>query len=239
MVLNRYNTFTENELLYLSKMIISAYYNDELIIVVVHGKQGYGKSTYASIIIAQVCGYIKGKQKNPDATVFEYDWQAAKQYFAFQPRDFLTLSRRQNNKSPVCCVDDAGLWLNSMDYHNPLVKATGKFLEVARTKWACIMFTCSDLKQIFTKIRNMPHVYTVRITKQGAGRNQQRDRRFATIYEGWVSEDMKKSGRKTKYLDVYYAEMPPVFYNWYQPERNKLADSGLDELELELNKLHI
>jgi len=226
-------------------MIISAYYNDELILIVIHGKQGFGKSTYAAIVIAQVYGYIKEKEKNPDATVFKYDWSKAKEYFAFKPRQFLTLSRKQKTKSPCACVDDAGLWLNSMDFNHPLVKATGKFLEVARTKWAAILFTCSDLKQIFTKIRNMPHVYTIRITKYGTGEVNQKDRRMAKIFSGWVSEDLKKSGRKTKFIDIFYAEMPgdikhpKSFYGWYKPERDQLADQGLDELELELDKLNI
>jgi len=236
--MNRYNTFTERELLHLSKMIVNAYLNDELILIVIHGKQGFGKSTYASIVMAQVIGYINGIEENPEATIFNYAWKEARKYFAFKPREFLSLSRKQKKKSPVVCVDDAGLWLNSMDFHDPMVKATGKFLEVARTKWAAIIFTCSDLKQIFTKIRNMPHIYSIRITKYG-GKTKQKDRRLATIYEGWMSEDMKKSGRKTLAIDMYYARMPSIFYNWYKPKRDKLADSGLDELERELNKLKI
>lgn len=226
-------------------MIISAYYNDELILVVIHGKQGFGKSTYAAIVIAQVYGYIEEKAKNPEATIFKYNWKKAREYFAFKPRQFLTLSRKQKTKAPCGCVDDAGLWLNAMDFNHPLVKATGKFLEVARTKWAAILFTCSDLKQIFTKIRNMPHVYTIRITKYKTGLERQKDRRMAKIFSGWVSEDLKKSGRKTKYIDIFYAEMPGTieeensFYGWYKPERDKLADQGLDELELELDRLNV
>ena len=235
---SRYTSFIESELLYLSKLIINAYYNDELVLIVVHGKQGFGKSTYACIVMAQVYGYINGKKQDPDIKEFKYDWGAAKKYLAFKPRQFLTLSRKQSVKSPCCCVDDAGLWLNSMDFHHPMVKATGKFLEVARTKWGAILFTCSDLKQVFTKIRNMPHVYTVRIIKISS-KKKQRDRRQATIYEGWVSEDMKKSGRKTKFIDRFYAEMPDKFYSWYKPERDNLADSGLDELETELDRLGV
>lgn len=236
---NRYVTFTENDLLHLSKMIITSFYNDELILVVIHGKQGFGKSTYASIVMAQVYGYINGKKKNPDATVFNYDWVTTKRFFAFKPRQFLTLSRKQKNKSPVCCVDDAGLWLNSMDFHHPLVKATGKFLEVARTKWGAILFTCSDLRQIFSKIRNMPHVYSIRVSKQGAGIKTHKNRRIATVFEGWASEDMKRTGRKTKYIDVFYARMPDKFYRWYKPERASLANVGLDELQIELDRLNI
>lgn len=225
-------------------MIISSFLNDELILIVVHGKQGFGKSTYVSIVIAQVYGYINWMKENPGCepnsdTVFEFDWKAARSFFAFKPRDFLTLSRRQKIKSPCCCVDDAGLWLNSMDFQHPLVKATGKFLEVARTKWGAIVFTCSDIKQVFSKIRNMPHVYSVRITKGGSGKIYQKDRRIATIYSGWVSEDMKKSGRKMQAIDIFYAMMPEVFYSWYKPERAKLADTGLDDLELQLNRLGV
>jgi hypothetical protein len=222
-------------------MIIDSYYNDELILVVIHGKQGYGKSTYASIILSQVYGYIKTHPRrnvNHEIKEYKYDWDDAKEYFVFQPHDFLTLSRKQNGKSPGCVIDDAGMWLNSMDFNHPLVKATGKFLEVARTKWGAILFTCSDLSQVFSKIRNMPHVYTIRIIKQSGGRDKP-DRRIATIFEGWRSEDLKKSGRKTKYIDMFYARMPDSFYSWYKPERDRLADMGLDELETELNKLNI
>jgi len=221
----------EENLLHLSKMIIDAYNNDELILVVIHGKQGYGKSTYASIVLSQVYGYINEKESG-------YDWNITKDYFVFKPRDFLILSRKQNKKNPSCVVDDAGLWLNAMDFTHPLVKATGKFLEVARTKWGAILFTCSDLNQVFSKLRNMPHVYTVRITKQASGKDKP-NRRIATIFEGWRSEDLKKSGRKTKYIDTFYAHMPDKFYEWYKPERDKLADQGLDELELELDRLEL
>lgn len=235
MVNNRLKTFEIKDILHLSHMIINSYKNDELILVVIHGKQGYGKSTYASIVMSQVYGYIN---HNGDSKNYNYDWKNTKEYFVFQPREFLTLSRQQSSKSPVCCVDDAGMWLNSMDFSNPLVKAVGKFLEVARTKWAAILFTCSDLNQVFSKIRNMPHVYTTRITKQT--HKEQPNRRLATIFEGWRSEDLKKSGRTTKYIDlIQYCHMPDDFYKWYKPERDKLADQGLDDLELQLDKLNI
>jgi hypothetical protein len=260
-----YQTFNAKEILHLTDMIIMSYLNDELILVVVHGKQGYGKSTYGSIVLAQVYGVINKLEKyideHPeliegktlseikqtkikvynsflrDNEEFAYKWTDTKNYFVFTPRQFLILSRKQTKKAPGCCIDDAGLWLNAMDYHNPLVKAVGKFMEVGRTKWGVIMFTCSDLQQIFSKIRNMPHVYTVRIVKSEHERNQKR--RYARIYKGWVSEDLKKTGRKNKSIDIYYAHMPNTFYDWYQPERAKLADTGLTEIEDELDRLGI
>jgi len=227
-------TGTKSELLHLSLLILDAYYNDELILVVIHGKQGYGKSTYASIVLAQVYGYIYNYEKETQS--FKYDWNKVKKHFVFQPRDFLTLSRNQTKKAPATVIDDAGLWLNNMDYHNPMVKAVGKFMEVGRTKWGAILFTCSDMAQVITKIRNMPHVYTVRIIKQGTSKTNP-NRRMATIYEGWKSEDMKKAGRTTKYVDIFHAHMPTVFYDWYKPKRDKLADKGLDELEEMMDRI--
>lgn len=255
-----------DQIRHLARMILLAYYNDELILVVVHGKQGFGKSTYAGIIVSQVYGVYNKineiiKTMNlVDATEkklrtieiellekifnreidFEYDWVTTKKYFVFKPRQFLTTSRQQQRKMPVCVIDDAGLWLNTMDYYSPEVKATGKILEVARTIWGSIIFTCSDQQQIFSKIRNMPHVYTIRISKYSSS-----GQRIARIFKGWVSEDLKKSGRKTIGVDIYYPEMPGdlskpyTFYGWYVPERRKLTASGFNELEKALDKLGI
>ena len=251
---------------HLARMILYAYYNDELILIVVHGKQGYGKSTYVAIISAQVYGVVNKVNELVSQTdtngmsekqlrkldikflneiingehSFVYDWKTIRRFFVFKPRQFLTISRNVRGKTPCCIVDDAGLWLNSMDYYSPEVKAVGKILEVARTMWGGIIFTCSDQQQIFGKIRNMPHVYTIRITKRSND-----PRRIARVFKGWVSEDLKKHGRKTIAMDVYYPEMPgdlkdkSSFYAWYKPEREKLANAGFDELEVALDKLGI
>lgn len=256
----------------LAQKILIAFYNDELILIVVHGKQGYGKSTLASVISAQVHGVVneidKQLEEHPELieglteskirkkklallknmiendVPFEYDWATTKKFFVFKPRQFLTLCAKQKTKAPLAIIDDAGLWLNAMDFQNPIVKAVGKFLEVARTRWGAILFTCSDLNQIFSKLRNMPHVFTVKITKHTHG-GEYIDRRAATIYEGWTSEDLKKRGTKTRAIDMFYAKMPgeenlpDTFYGWYKPERQKLTVEGLDELEKALNKLGI
>jgi len=260
------------EIRHLAQKILMAFLNDELILIVVHGKQGYGKSTYASMIAAQVYGIMnnitKYVENNPSVlkglneskirvkkltllkTIiennepFEYDWNTTQKYFVFKPRQFLTLSAKQKKKAPLAIVDDAGLWLNAMDFQNPIVKAVGKFFEVARTRWGAILFTCSDLNQIFSKLRNMPHVFTVKITKHTHG-GEYVDRRAATIYEGWSSEDLKKRGTKTKAIDMFYAKMPGeenqpnTFYGWYKPKREKLTREATDELEKVLDDLEI
>jgi len=244
--------------LHLSEMIIESYLNDELIVIAIHGKQGYGKSTYASLVQAQVYGAIntieslselpksdpkyfkelkqKYNSKNTLNLNYTYDYNNCKEYLAFTPRQFLYKSRNNKYKSPSIIVDDAGLWLNSLDFNHPLVKAVGKFLEVGRTKWGAIIFTCSDLSQIFSKVRNMPHVYTVRINKHSSAN---KNRRIASIHQGWSSEDLKKSGKKKIAIDLYNAVMPDDFFTWYKPERDSLAHKGLNDIEEILEKYKI
>lgn len=265
-VLPKDHTGSFNELTYTALMIIYAYLNDELILIVIHGKQGYGKSTLASIVSAQCYGVIQKMNQDEELTnqlkgqslskqrririkwlnncidndeSFTYNWDKTWEYFVFRPEDFITQAMGIKQKKPLCVVDDAGMWLNTMDYQNPFVRAVGKFFEVARTKYGAIVFTCSDLKQIFTKIRNMPHVYTIRVIKESgrSGASSNPDRRIGIIHEGWESEDMKKSGRSVLLFDGFVAEMPDNFFNKYNPKRTLLADEGTRKMFEEFEKL--
>lgn len=262
-VLSKDDVGSFQELSWTALMILYAFFNDELILIVIHGKQGYGKSTLASIVSAQVYGalkvinktleedpkLLKGKSLSKQRRVkikllerlieenaeFKYDWNSTKKNFVFKPKEFILLTLRIKKKKPMCIVDDAGMWLNNMDYHNPFVRAVGRFFEVARTKLGAIVFTCSDLKQVFTKLRNMPHVYTIRIIKSRESTDI--DDRIAIIHEGWESEDMKKSGRRKVMFDGFVAEMPDEFYRWYKPIRDKLADEGTRLMFEEFEKM--
>lgn len=261
-VISKDNIGHFKEISWTALMILYAFFNDELILIVIHGKQGYGKSTLASIVSAQVYGalevidkelednpkLLEGKSLSKQRRVkikllerlieenreFTYDWNSTKENFAFKPKEFILLTLRIKKKKPMCIVDDAGMWLNNMDYHNPFVRAVGRFFEVARTKLGAIVFTCSDLKQVFTKLRNMPHVYTIRIIKDSGGSV---DDRIGIIHEGWESEDLKKSGRKKLMFDGFVAEMPDKFYRWYKPIRDKLADEGTRLMFEEFEKM--
>lgn len=249
------------EITYTALMVLYAFFNDELILIVIHGRQGYGKSTLASIVSAQAYGALnkinKILQDNPkmlegktiskqrrikirlleqlidENAEFLYDWTETKNKFIFKPREFISTTMKIKKKTLTCIVDDAGMWLNNMDYQNPFVKAVGRFFEIARTKYGAIIFTCSDLKQVFTKLRNMPHVYTIRVIKTG----ETADSRIGIIHEGWESEDLKRSGRTKLMFDGFVAEMPDKFYRWYQPIRLRLANEGTRLMFEEFEKM--
>ena len=72
------NWHPEHELFYLSEKILDWYYNHELGFVIIHGQQGYGKSTYACISCAEVYGHDKKNKR------FFYDWEAIKNHIVCQ-----------------------------------------------------------------------------------------------------------------------------------------------------------
>lgn len=223
----------DNKLLFLSEKILEWYYNDELGIIIIHGQQGYGKSTYACISCAEVYGHDINNNR------FFYNWSAVKEHIVWTPRQFIELSKQNKDKEPIIVWDDAAYWLNAMDYRDPLCIAVSKYLEVARTRWAAIVFTCSDQRQILSKIRGIPHAWTVPITKAPGTASRfnkdykwKNDRRYAKLHKAWTSEDLKKYGKKGKGGDIFYARMPSNFYNWYKPWRDSFCKMGIEAVDL-------
>lgn len=226
----------EQELLYLSEKILEWFYNDELGIVIIHGQQGYGKSTYASLACAEIYGH------DLDASQFYYDWGAVKSHMVWTPRQFIDLCKNKTKghleKERVVVWDDAAYWLNAMDYRDKFCVQASKLIEVARSRWGAIVFTCSDQRQILSKIRGIPHAYSIPIRKAPGAASRHnpdykymKDRRFARLHKSWCSEDMKKSGKKGIQGDIFYARMPPNFYSWYKPFRDSFCVQAFDEFD--------
>jgi hypothetical protein len=221
----------EQELFHMSERILNWFYSDELGIIIVHGQQGYGKSTYAAISCSEVYGHDFNQER------FRYDWEAVKKHIVFTPQQFIDLCYSSSAKEPMVVWDDAGYWLNAMDYRDKLCIQVSKYLEVARSRWGAIIFTVSDQRQILNKIRGIPHAWTIPIRKVGTPSIDQpafrykHDRRFARLHKSWCSEDMKRSGKKGKEGDVFYARMPSEFYNWYKPWRDLFCNQATIDMQ--------
>lgn len=222
----------ENELFHISERILNWFYNDELGIIIIHGQQGYGKSTYATISCSEVYGHDLAHER------FWYDWESVKNHIVFTPQQFIDLCYSTDIKEPLVVWDDAGYWLNAMDYRDKLCVQVSKYLEVARSRWGAIVFTVSDQRQILSKIRGIPHAWTVPILKIGTPRmdkpqfRYQHDRRFARLHKAWVSEDLKRSGKKGREGDLFYARMPSEFYTWYKPWRDQFCNQATTDMQL-------
>jgi len=233
------NWYDAETLFHASEKILEWFYNDEFGIIIVHGQQGWGKSCYATTVAAEVYGHVHDDNK------YYHDWDAVKKHIVWKPEQFLALSRKKQgevrNKERMVIWDDAGYWLNAMDYRDKLCVAISKFIEVARSRWGCIMFTVTNQQQLLSKIRNIPHAWSIPISKihtpslNNPNYKWNHTSRFARLHKSWCSEDLKKSGKRGKEGDLFHARMPPKFYNWYRDWRESFTDEALDEIERIMN----
>jgi hypothetical protein len=231
--LERYNNkvqkHSENDLFYLSEKILEWFYNDEFGIVIIHGQQGYGKSCYALISCAEVYGH------DIDNADFFYNWEAVKKHVVWHPKTFIDLSKKKlpphdkyhkihphsNKKEPLVVWDDAGYYLNNMKWNDKFCIEVSRYLELARSRWGAIVFTCSHQQQVLSKIRNIPHAWTIPIRKMATpkrGKPKYRykhDLRYAKLHKSWCSEDLKRSGKKGKESDVFHARLPGRYDSRY------------------------
>jgi len=200
------------------------YFGDEFNPYIVYGKLGIGKSSYAMQVSA--CAY--GTYDNPD-------WDKMKEYIVFKPEDFVQRCIdmvNEDKREKVLIWDDAGLWLYAMDYNDPFVVAVTKYLNVARTNWASIIFTTPTPTMVIKKLRSLPDCYTVKIIKSSSNRGRKQRLRTAKVYEHEMLPDMVKSRTHRKYEDEDWdCMLPKDVFEWYKPLRKKYTRLAVLEMQ--------
>jgi len=185
--------------------------NDEFRPIVVQGFHGYGKSSFASYVASEIYG--------------TWAWSTLKEFIVFHPAEFLKKIMKIKKKHPLIIWDDAGYWLNSMDYQNKFVKAVGKYMQVARLDWACIMFTSINAKDVISKIRGIEGRWKIKVTKKGSGQLTPH-RRTAITYEYWQTPDGSQFGETGLHDELFKAWMPPAYYDGYLPYRKSFTQQA-------------
>jgi len=212
----------ESDLPFTTRELLRLYKQDEFIPYIVFGGLGYGKSSYA----IQCLALAYGEDGEPD-------WKAVRKRIIFTPEEFLDAITKYSSKKDrdiALIWDDAGVWFYSLDYYTPLVKAVTKYLSVARTDLASIIFTSPNPRLMAKGGRTMPNTRLARIVKYSTeeyidkdGKTKFYRYRKAVVYQSWESPDGKRSGVKTIYNDNFNATLPEEVYNWYKPIRDKYA----------------
>ncbi len=240
-------------MLFPSELIRTLWGNDEFKVMIITGDHGYGKSSYANQIISEVY--------SPDDINRNWRLELFKEHIGFHPMN-ITLKWLNMKKRDYCFHwDDAGLWLNAMDYQDPFVIAVGKYLQVARTDWAGLIFTCIDRDDIFAKLRNLRRAVVVEIIKHSD--KQHPHRRTAIAYEFWKSRSGTQKGTNNLWEEDFNCYMPGNFnpnnpdrikqpsdkqkknnffswgfYGWYKPLRLKYAYMAKQQMRTFLLKRH-
>jgi len=200
-------------------MIKKSMEEDECKFFIVYGPLRYGKTAYACKTLAQLHG--------------TWDWNILKQYIVFRPIDFIQKIKniRKLGKQLLLVWDDAGVWLNAMKWNAPLILAITRYLDVAGTDFAGIMFTAPFPQHIIKRVRGLPDCVTVKILKVN---NNPRKPRIAKGYRMWMLPDLKKSLVQPVFEDHFSALMPNKFFAYYQKMRKGYTDEQYLEVEREL-----
>jgi hypothetical protein len=217
-----------------AKRIVELFDNDEFKPIIIQGDHGYGKSSYANWLIASVYGengkpkWYTSKSKKKINPIFET-------HVGFHPKHVLDQWTAKNGRDYVYHWDDAGLWLHSLDFQDPFVKEVGKYMQVVRTDWACVIFTAISMEDISSKIRGLRNAIIIDITKEGTSHTHP-NHRTATAYilrKTWKGKPWKDYLWK----DVYNSHVPNKFYNeWYKPLRNKYSELAKERMQKKLQE---
>lgn len=209
----------------LARRIVRNFERDDFNIFIIHGTPRIGKSAYILKVMAQVLLYLYGYNAN--------EWKYFKPYFGWDPDEISEMWMDIVNRIPMFTWDDAGYWLHSLNWTDPLLQAIQKYFNVIGTDMNNVILTTPSPEWILSKIAKMPGVIRIKIIKRSGG---QRDvpsimySRLALAYKPWISPDRKKHGVNKVFKDEYICLIPDEIYKEYYPIRRRYARLAKQEI---------
>jgi hypothetical protein len=205
------------------------YRDDDFTLWIVEGNLRIGKSAYSIKNGLSVLDYYWGDPPK---------WESIKPYMGWHPAEVVEKWLNVEEREPFFIWDDAGMWLYSLDWHNPLMVAIQKYMNVIATDYSNLILTTPSVKWILSKIAGMPGMQRVKIIKRyGTKRSDRESRKFSRIavsYEPWNSPDLKKHGVYKRFYDKYSCKLPDELYKVYQPIREEYARLAKMEIKNQL-----
>jgi len=203
----------------LARIIARAYRFDDFLLIIIYGPLRIGKSAYAMKVLGQVYEYYFGRPLSPDLV---------QDFMGFHPADVVDRWIKIKRRIPMYVWDDAGYWLYSMDWNDPLLRAIQKYINVIGTDMNCLMLTTPDPTWILSKLLNMPGTLRGKIMKNAtptfSDSPSQIYSRLCRGYKPYRAPDLKKTGVNVKWEDTYSCLIPQDVYDYYQPMRRAYTD---------------
>jgi len=150
------------------------------------------------------------------------------------PREVLDNWRYPDMKKDyVYHWEDSGTFLHSLDFQSPFVKETGKYMQVVRSDWACVIFSAISFDDITSKIRGLRNAIIIDITK-----NSDKTHPYRRIAEAYIIRKTfkGKSWKDYQWRDTFNCHVPNDFYKWYHPYRDRYAEIFKDRMKEKLEK---
>lgn len=223
-------------------------------IFVIYGMpEGIGKSSHANYSLADINGWYNDNDwehkkwmwesidKRPkDTPIWELDWEMSKNLIKYPPDHVVDMCMDMvdhEKRLPFFHWDDAGIWLNAMDWHDPFVTSFMKYISIARTNWGGIVLSTPVEDWVLKKLRTAtgvihvvistaPHCNEAMTFRPKVAKGYKIQRYVGRIRPYW----------NTVYEDYFPAIMPDSFYRWYKPLRDKYAKAAVQMMRFAIDK---
>lgn len=224
----------------LARWIVKAFRYDDFNLFIIHGTPRIGKSAYAIKAMGQAIDYLWGED------IFKLVGNGGylrapicQKYLGWDPSENVEVWLNINETIPVFTWDDAGYWLFSLNWTDPLLITVQQYMNVIGTDMNNLMLTTPDPEWILSKIATMPGTMRIKITKR-TGLESDRDSRLfarrATGYVPWKYPDLKGGGVNKKLQDDFSCKLPDDFYKWYKPTRKEYTQRAKLAMRVELKR---
>ncbi len=200
---------------------------DDFNLVIISGPPRIGKSAYAIKVMGQVVEYLKGQDIFEITEGEKVRAPICQKYLGWDPHENVDRWLDIFKRIPVFTWDDAGYWLFSLNWTDPLLIAVQQYMNVVGTDMNTLILTTPDPTWILSKIANMPGTLKINITKRTGGESDKDSNLFsrrAIAYKPWKYPDGKGGGVNKVMVDEFSCKLPEPFYSdWYKPTREAYA----------------
>lgn len=224
-----------------ARYIVDAYRKDDFNNFIFYGTPRIGKSALAIKAMGQAIEYLWGEDiYKLSGSSGQRRAPVCQRYMGWDPGDnverWLTIDER------IACYtwDDAGYWLFSLNWTDPLLITVQQYMNVIGTDINTFMMTTPDPDWILSKIATIPGTIRIKVIKRDGGRSDAPSKLFARRaigYKPYRSPDLKKTGVNKVIEDDYSCKLPDEFYfQWYKPTREFYAQAAKLAMREELRR---
>ncbi len=206
--------------------------DDEFLGVIIYGKKGGGKSTYAIKTLAAYLMRYEGLECG-DA------YREALSSLAFTAADLLA---KIDEGREIIIWDDAGLWGSTYmwfdEQRRPYLEALLDWYDVVRTDVNILLMTTPSKKKLPPRIREDPDALIIKVAKYGHKEYRGRRIKISTATAARNTESLynDKTYRTELFRDYYMVYLPDPVYQYYQILRKQYSKYARNRLKTTLQQ---